>query len=202
MVLTRVEAFRMRQKLGWTVLGLVGPALVVAGCGAGSSGSVSTGADPRPSIEGKWYPVEIAGYTVDPLQAQTYPKAYLEFEGGKWHGSDGCNGAQGSYELSGDGVFGAKETGATTLIGCANVPNSKVLDEATRAEVDGGTLVFSASAEIARYSRTPNPPSPMPKEPGATDPSRADSGPTIPAATSSAEASVLKKADPSVPPPP
>jgi heat shock protein HslJ len=162
---------------------------------------VTTGADARQSIEGKWYPSQIAGYTADPLQALTYHKAYLEFKAGKWRGSDGCNGQSGTYQLSADGAFSVKAS-ASTQMGCANVPHIEVMSKATRVDVQGETLIFRASDELARYSRTPNSPSPVPREPGATDPSKADSGPTLPVSTPSAEASVLKKTDPSVPPPP
>ncbi len=192
----------MSWKQGRTMLGLTVAGLVLAGCGAGSEASVSTGADPGPSIEGKWYPVQIAGYAADPWQVPSYADAYVEFGDGTWKSSDGCNTTTGSYKLSGDGAFGAQTGGVSTLRGCANVPNTAVLKKAQRVEISSGTLVFSSSGELARYSRTPTTPAPMPKQKAATDPSTADSGPTKPATPSSAEAGVLKRTDPSVPPPP
>lgn len=140
----------MRRKLWWTA---IVPALLLAGCG---EESVTTGADAREGIQGTWYPLQIAGYSVQPEFAESYAEAFLKFGDGEWTGSDGCNGMSGTYELDEAGTFKGG-AGASTEIGCANVPHFRVLEEATTVEVDGETLVFSDGDEIARYTRSKNP---------------------------------------------
>ncbi len=127
---------------------------LLAGCG--NEGTATVGADPREAIEGTWYPLEIEGYTVDPEFAKTYAKAYLEFDDGEWKGSDGCNGMSGTYELDEDGAFDLEQA-ASTEVGCANVPHYDVMDKATKVAIDGETLTFSGTSQLARYTRTKNP---------------------------------------------
>lgn len=174
----------MTRKRWLTASSLLLPALVLAGCGAEDGSSVTTRADPRQSIEGTWYPLAIAGYTVDSLGVATYPKAYLDFKDGRWRGNDGCNGQSGTYQLSEDGAFDMT-AGASTQMGCANVPHTNVMDRATRVEVDGDLLIFSAQDEIARYSRTKNPPPTRSDDPGVRAP---------------AASTVRKFTEPSIPP--
>ncbi|GAB3263965.1 hypothetical protein GCM10027456_46520 [Kineosporia babensis] len=138
---------------------MVLPALLLAGCGEDKADqeAVTVGADPREAIAGTWYPQEIAGYTVDPLNADSYAEAYLEFSDGKVVGSDGCNQVRGTYRLEADGAFELEQL-TSTRMACANVPHHTVMDRATRVEVDGQSLIFGATDEVARYGRSQSPP--------------------------------------------
>lgn len=175
----------MSQKLRTAVVGLVLPLLLVTGCGEqdepAAGGAVSVGADPREEIMGRWYPLRIEGYRLDPMFAQSWADAYLEFDDGEWTGSDGCNGMRGTYELETDGAFEQKQM-VSTEIGCANVPHHDVLGRATTVRIEEDTLIFVAEDEIARYTRTENP-----------APTRTD-------APSPAASIVQKKTEPDVPP--
>ena len=75
--------------------------------------------------------------------------------GGRWHGSDGCNGLGGTYRLNDAGEFSASPVGARTAIGCANVPNDTVLGTAVRVTTANDVLVFEEETglEIGRYAR-------------------------------------------------
>lgn len=190
----------MRRKLWWTA---VLPALVLAGCG---EETVTTGADARESIQGTWYPLQIAGYSVQPEFEESYAEAFLEFGDGEWTGSDGCNGMSGSYELDGAGAFEGG-AGVSTKIGCANVPHSRVLEEATTVRVDGETLVFSDGDEIARYTRSKNPAPVTTAEPtetptGAPTYTQPDPLTDPPTGFPSDPTDVVKKTDPEIPPAP
>jgi heat shock protein HslJ len=167
----------MRRGLWWSVAVAT---LVLAGCGDDDAGgSVTTGADPRESIQGTWYPLEIEGYTVAPEYADSYAAAYLEFGDGEWNGSDGCNKIKGTYELDAEGQL-TVTGGVSTKIGCANVPHYRVMSESTEVKIDADTLIFSGMEPTARYTRTANP------------------APT--SSASSAESEILKKTEPSIPP--
>lgn len=61
-----------------------------------------------------------------------------------WRGSDGCNGVHGRYEAGDDGSFEAS-SGASTLMGCLNVPHLTVLGRSARFVIDGRSLVFYAA---------------------------------------------------------
>ncbi|GAA3624936.1 hypothetical protein GCM10022223_47540 [Kineosporia mesophila] len=132
--------------------------LVLGGCG---DESVTTGSDVRKSVEGTWYPLAITGWSVSDFGRSTYGTAYLTFDDGDWKASDGCNGQRGTYDLTADGTF-EMDSGASTEIGCANVPHVDVMDGATQVRVDGDTLIFAVSgenpSELARYTRRKNPP--------------------------------------------
>lgn len=136
-------------------------------------------------MRGTWYPSRITGWTVSAFGKATYDKAYLTFGDEEWQAGDGCNEQRGTYHLEADGTF-EMTSGASTEIGCANVPHVDVMESSTRLQVVGRTLVFSAPGrspeEIARYTRTVSEPET--------------------ATTASAVDEVRKKSEPAVPPPP
>jgi hypothetical protein len=82
-------------------------------------------------------------------------RAYVEFRaGGRWVGSDGCNGAGGGWVAGPDGSLVAM-TGMSTEIGCDNVPVNERLSATRRAGLDGATLVLLDvdGKELLRLSR-------------------------------------------------
>ncbi|WP_157756968.1 hypothetical protein [Plantactinospora sp. KBS50] len=83
------------------------------------------------ALVGRWVPAqERAG------------DAYLELSaGGQWRGSDGCNGQAGRWASGPAGVLLAT-SGASTLIGCENVPVGSWLAGAARAGLSGDELVL------------------------------------------------------------
>ncbi|GAB3261359.1 hypothetical protein GCM10027456_42090 [Kineosporia babensis] len=137
-------------------------AVVLAGCGADSSGDAVTPQDAEPALEeqilGVWYPWDIPSYEPSKFGVQTFGEASVEFkDDGTWSGSDGCNGQSGEYEVAADGKFSASEPGVQTMIGCANVPNASVLHSSFKAEIVDGVLVLSSQSDQVngRYVREP-----------------------------------------------
>ena len=99
---------------------------------------------------GRWTPV---GSTIG---------AYAQFEaGGEWSGSDGCNGAGGSWLAGADGGFLAGASGVSTLIACDGPAGDRPVDVGAqlgatrRVALDGAELVLldAAGQEVARYQR-------------------------------------------------
>ena len=96
-------------------------------------------AQPNPSAVGRpligtyWKASEIAGKAAPTQDARR--EAHLVFEaGGRFSGSDGCNGIAGAYELKGDIVkFGA---GISTQKACIDIGN---FDAALRGALKGAT---------------------------------------------------------------
>jgi hypothetical protein len=96
-----------------------------------------------PALLGKWWPKDRT------------TKAYAEFQaGGRWQGSDGCNGTGGSW-VTGPGGSLLAVAGPSTLIGCANVPIGSWLNFGRRAGFDGETLVLLDidGKELGRLNR-------------------------------------------------
>jgi heat shock protein HslJ len=107
------------------------------------------------TLVGTWRPVRIAGYQPRPGYPDGLAQAPLTFTGsGTWRASDGCNLTAGTYVL-GDGDRIAVTYGATTEIGCANVPNATALARASTVQVvrDRLTLRSAAGAVLAIYQR-------------------------------------------------
>jgi hypothetical protein len=133
----------------------------VAACAIG--GADAGAADPSASnpvtrILGTWMPVEIPGYVVPPGFPNAFALATITFDGkGHWHGSDGCNQLLGTYRVGVDGVISTTSS-PTTLIGCANVPNARVLHAATHAHIIDGGLVLTDKADeiVGRYQHIAN----------------------------------------------
>ncbi|MFK4731278.1 META domain-containing protein [Agromyces mediolanus] len=70
------------------------------------------------------------------------PDAFVEFaEDGTWEASDGCNGASGTWNVSG-GRFETAGDGGMTLIGCNNSVLPLPVWTAVTAEVDAGARVL------------------------------------------------------------
>ncbi|MEU4424119.1 hypothetical protein AB0F81_26120 [Actinoplanes sp. NPDC024001] len=94
---------------------------------------------------GRWRP--------DPMPSEVMADGpFVEFQdGGKWQGSDGCNGEGGRWLAGPDGALLAA-SGPTTLVGCENVSVGSWLVEAGRAGFDGTTLVLvdPAGKELGR----------------------------------------------------
>ncbi len=92
----------------------------------------------RPLIGTYWKATEIAGKAAPAQDAKR--EAHLVFEaGGRFSGSDGCNGISGAYELKGDTVkFG---TGISTQRACIDIGS---FDAAFRGALKGATRLTIA----------------------------------------------------------
>ncbi|BCY08173.1 META domain-containing protein [Actinoplanes sp. L3-i22] len=99
-----------------------------------------------PVLLGRWLPVD------RPARAS---RAYVEFlADGRWQGSDGCNGAGGGW-AAGPGGSLVATAGASTEVGCDNVPVNRALATTRRAGLDGTTLVLLdvTGTELLRLTR-------------------------------------------------
>jgi heat shock protein HslJ len=110
------------------------------------------------ALIGNWRPVDIVGFDNSQLPppgppADRAPNITFTSDG-RWRGTDGCNGIGGTYSASDDGSISA-DAGPQTLIGCINVPNSTVLDRATRFAIDDRSLTFYAAGgqRLGTYER-------------------------------------------------
>ena len=74
------------------------------------------------------------------MQRPKVPFLELDAEG-SWTSSDGCNGSMGRWTAGDDGRVLAT-SGASTLIGCHNVPVDQRWVTAARAGFDGAALVL------------------------------------------------------------
>jgi heat shock protein HslJ len=138
--------------VGVVSVGVVGVAIAITTPGEENGTVVST---PSPSVSatalgaaliGTWRPVDIAGFDPSKLSLSHSRNAAVTFRGdGRWRGTDGCNGIGGTYSASNDGTITADDSGATTDIGCDNVPNRAVLARAARFTIDGRSLTFYAA---------------------------------------------------------
>jgi heat shock protein HslJ len=131
---------------------------IVSACdigGAQGSAARPSASDPVTRLVGTWEPIDIPGFVVPAAYPNAFALARVTFEANRhWQGSDGCNRSQGSYTIAVDGVI-TTTAGPTTKIGCANVPNGRVLKNATHAHiVDGGLVLTDKDDEIiGRYQR-------------------------------------------------
>jgi hypothetical protein len=151
--------------------------VLAAGCGADRSGvadpavgvvpGASTPAAPlqaglRPadaaSLLGRWVPDESAGPPprVREGHAPLRPRrAFVELSpGGRWAGSDGCNGVGGRWIAGADGALFAT-AGPQTLIGCLDLRVDHWLTGSRQAGFDGDVLVLldAAGHELGRLRR-------------------------------------------------
>jgi heat shock protein HslJ len=126
-----------------SLLGLVGLlALLLAGVGIAHAGASGTHPATRADLVGSWLPAD----------GQAGGRAFVALEaGGRWTGSDGCNNTRGTWHSGPEGEFAAS-SGPTTRIGCENVPLATWLADATRAGLEGDTLVLrdATGAETGR----------------------------------------------------
>ncbi|MDG4830511.1 META domain-containing protein [Solwaraspora sp. WMMD1047] len=92
---------------------------------------------PLPAPEallGRWVPATGPTGAPDP--------AFVELTAdGSWRGSDGCNALGGRWVAASGGPLLAT-SGASTLVGCDNVPIAQWLSEASQAGLDGDVLVL------------------------------------------------------------
>jgi hypothetical protein len=98
----------------------------------------------RDALTGRWVPV-----------GGRAPEAYVELRpNGEWTGSDGCNGTGGRWVAGPAGALLAT-TGASTLIGCDNVPVGGWLGATRRAGLHAEVLVLldASGAELGRLRR-------------------------------------------------
>jgi hypothetical protein len=89
----------------------------------------------RATLVGRWV-MDAA----DTVQRPKIPFLRLDADG-SWTSSDGCNGSMGRWTAGSDGRVLAT-SGASTLIGCHNVPVDQWWVTAARAGFDGPTLVL------------------------------------------------------------
>lgn len=104
-------------------------------------------------LEGTWRPL-FSGSGIPP---SAIDEPYVRFsDDGQWSASDGCNGTVGRFRVEDNGArFRARSTGATTLIGCLNVPNADVLRDSRSVEIGARRLTFrDASGSVTgSYAR-------------------------------------------------
>ncbi len=97
---------------GWAVPGLCGATLTPSG----SSQEAAAGALQPSVIETQWNLIELNGSAVHASGAEGQVYIYLQREGDKLSGSDGCNRFFGSYDLSGNSLD--FHSVAQTLMAC------------------------------------------------------------------------------------
>ncbi|MBB6378962.1 heat shock protein HslJ [Pseudonocardia eucalypti] len=129
---------------------LVVLAIMLAMVGGSGAADAESGMEPAGANQliGRWVPADGAG-------AHDPKPAFVEFApDGRWTGSDGCNAQRGRWRAGPDGTLWAT-AGPSTKIGCSNVPVAAWLVDASRAALDGGTLVLLAAdgREHARLTR-------------------------------------------------
>src|SRR5262249_41883236 len=122
----------------------------------------------KPVLAGRWRPVSIAGYSGPGVGSGYGPPLRFDVNG-RWSGSDGCNTAHGTYQLSRTGILHLGLVGLT-LAGCTyarspqhphggEVPPVPFPYAATRVELVDGRLTFFArdGNQIAQYERASDP---------------------------------------------
>jgi len=124
---------RLRGVVGAVLLGVSLITLLAACASPTSSDAGQTPTPTAQSIVGTW--------VVSPDQTlATTP--FLTIAGdGSWTGSDGCNVVRGTWEVAADGTL-VTTSGPSTLIGCDGKPLPALFSNATRATVDGDSLVL------------------------------------------------------------
>jgi heat shock protein HslJ len=165
----------MRRRSGF-LIGLVVACAVLTGCGqstpghtpgtdAASSAVPSSGVSPleRQELLGRWVPVLARS-------DRWHETPYVQFsQDGTWHGTDGCNGLSGRWNVDPDGAFEAS-SGPSTLIGCDNVNLGRWLVQAQAVKLDGDVLVLrdAKGNETGRLQRSTAPPRSDAPESGGT----------------------------------
>lgn len=90
-----------------------------------------------------------------PLDDAPADRATIIFKtDGHWTGSDGCNALGGKFKASAT-TISAYDFGPQTAIGCDNVPNTTVLEQAAHWKATSTTLTLynKSSAPLATYTR-------------------------------------------------
>ncbi|GLY15315.1 hypothetical protein Kisp01_23300 [Kineosporia sp. NBRC 101677] len=96
------------------------------------------------AIVGTWSPAAIPGFTPTRSDSSFQDAGITFTDDGAWKESDGCNKSTGTYRIDPEGTFTWTPPRGTTRIGCANVPNLRVLEAADSARIEGGDLVFES----------------------------------------------------------
>lgn len=127
---------------------------------APGSGTVEPGREPTPEerrAAGAAAPLAPGLVPAEPAGRWGGPGgSFVEFAAdGSWTGSDGCNGAGGSWVAGPDGAFLAAAPSVRTLIACDGLDVATALTGARTVGLDGETLVLLdvAGAELGRLDR-------------------------------------------------
>jgi heat shock protein HslJ len=105
------------------------------------------------ALLGTWRPTSITGFP-DLASAPT-DRATISFTAdGHWRGSDGCNAIGGKFKATASRIS-TYDLGPQTAIGCNNVPNVTVLEQAARWQATSTTLTLysKSSTPLATYAR-------------------------------------------------
>ncbi|SER36778.1 META domain-containing protein [Actinokineospora terrae] len=146
----RRRTARLAVAAGVAVIALVGGLVFAAARGRQEMATSTAGAAQMPAfpgVVGEWEPVSLVGFTGSIDTPRREPPLVRFTDDGHWEASDGCNGSAGRYHAD-NGVFSATTDGPSTLIGCANVPNTSVLTKATSYALRGDELVFTMDGPI------------------------------------------------------
>jgi heat shock protein HslJ len=131
---------------------------LTAACAAAQTNTPAAG---RPLVGTYWKATEIAGKAAPAQDAKR--QAHLVFDaGGRYSGSDGCNGISGPYELAGDTIkFG---TGISTQKACIDIGNFDTafrgaLKNAARLTISADRLELADAAgkRLAIFTGRPQP---------------------------------------------
>jgi heat shock protein HslJ len=130
---------------------------LLSGCARSAEAAPGPGGttDLAVAIVGTWRPVEIPGYSAPPQYPNALRDATITFDGQHTlQGTDGCNGFRVSYRVTSGGLLRVGQ-GSETMIGCANVPNDRVVSSAARVQVSGASLTFTDAGGkvLGRYTR-------------------------------------------------
>jgi heat shock protein HslJ len=104
------------------------------------------------ALLGTWRPTSITGFPLDEAPAD---RATITFNAdGHWTGSDGCNALGGKFKATATKIS-TYDPGPQTAIGCNNVPNANVLEQAAHWKATSTTLTLynESSAALATYTR-------------------------------------------------
>jgi heat shock protein HslJ len=142
--------------LAVVAMGAVGVVIAVAApdgketAGVASPSSSASTKTLTDALIGTWRPVDIVGFDNSKLPPASGPPVgrapNITFAiGGRWTGTDGCNGIGGTYNAGDDGSITADASGRITTASCMNVPNRAVLGTAARFTIDRRTLTLYAA---------------------------------------------------------
>jgi heat shock protein HslJ len=105
------------------------------------------------ALLGTWRPTSITGFP-NLASAPTDRATIIFTADGDWRGSDGCNAIGGKFKATATKIS-TYDLGPQTAIGCNNVPNVTVLEEAVRWQATSTTLTLygESSTPLATYTR-------------------------------------------------
>jgi heat shock protein HslJ len=105
------------------------------------------------ALLGTWRPTSITGFP-NLASAPTDRATIIFTADGDWRGSDGCNAIGGKFKATATKIS-TYDLGPQTAIGCNNVPNVTVLEQAAGWQATSTTLTLysKSSAPLATYAR-------------------------------------------------